>query len=285
MKKKKKIIIIVLLIFSCFLFSYVTFARYSFSNVWSYYLESQKFYFTSDNLSNNQINADTFWDGNSVYFNLKNYSNSDLISDKDISYQVTCEVIDGDETCELNGRGTSTITGVLSKSERCVNDIDLEDVSSLNKTECETSGYIWEKRLVSNDIYFDVLSDNEISDVSVRITATSISPFRKTITGVFNLNKTDVSSGYIDYRVNHYDVYDELIVSNTYNTSKDVSVSFDSTKRIVEVTNNMTIITTDEDDYVDSYSFSLNGMTNEKFVFYSKSESSNYNDIVVRELS
>ena len=284
MKKKKKILIIVLLIFCSFLFSYATFARYSFSNIWNYYLESQKFYFTSDNLSNNQINTDTFWDGNSVYFNLKNFSNSDLISDKDISYQVQCEVVDGDEDCLLNGRESSTITGVLSKSERCVNDIDSEDVSSLNKTECETSGYTWEKRLVTNDLYFDVVSDEEITDVSVRITAVSTSPFRKTITGVFNLNKTGDSTGHIDYVVNHYDVYDELIISNTYNTSKDVSVSFDSSKRIIDVTNNMTINSSDSNQYINSFTFSLNGMSNEKFIFYSKNNTINFSDIIVREL-
>ena len=285
MKKKKKIIIIILLLCSCFLFSITTFARYSFSNVWNYFLESQKFYFTSDNLSNNQINTDTFWDGNSVHFNLKNYSNNDLISDNNISYQVECEVIDGDEECELNGTGRSLVTGVLSKSEGCVNEEDLEDVSSLNKTECETSGYTWEKSLVSNDLYFDITSDNEISDVSVRITATSISPFRKSMTGVFNLNKSDASTGHIEFRVNHYDVYDELVVSNTYNSQKSVSVSFDSTKRIVDVTNNMTILTTDNNSYVNSYSFSINGMTNEKFIFYSKDYLTIFNDIIVRELS
>ena len=284
MKKKKKLFIIILLLCFCSLFSYATFARYGYSNVWNYYLESHGFYFSSDNLSNNQINTDTFWDGNSVHFNLKNFSNSDLISDRDISYQVECEVIDGDETCELNGRGVDTITGVLSKSESCVNDIDELDVSSLNKTECETSGYTWEKELVTNDLYFDVLSDEEITDVSIRITATSTSPFRKNITGVFNLTKSDVSTGHIEFRVNHYDEFDELVVSNTYSILKAVSVSFNSSRRIVDIKNNMTILDTDEDEYVDSYSFNINGMANEKFTFYRRDNSSDISDFIVREM-
>ena len=285
MNKKKKILLILLLISLCFTFSYVTFARYSFRNVWNYYLESQGFYFKSDQLSNNQNNTDTFWDGNSVHFNLKNYSNSDLISDTDISYEVECEVIDGDETCELNGRGRDTVTGVLSKSARCVNTIDEEDVSELNKTECETSLYTWEKSLVSNDLYFDITSENEIGEVDVLITATSTSPFRKTITGYFHLNRSDASTGQIEYHVNHYDMYDELIVSNTYNVTKDVSVSFDSSKRIVDVMSNMTVLTTDNNNYVNSYSFRINGLSNEKFIFYSKDGLLDFRDIVAQEMS
>ena len=284
MSKKKKIIIIVLLLFLCLSFSYTTFARYSFRNVWNYYLESQKFYFTSDQLSNDQKNSDTFWDGNSVHFNLKNYSNNDLISDKDISYEVECEVLDGDETCELNGRGRSSITGVLSKSARCVNTIDEVDVSSLNKTECETALYTWEKSLVSNDLYFDIISENEIDEVDVLITATSTSPFRKTITGYYHLNKSDASTGHIEYHVNHFDLYDELIVSNTYSSSKNVSVSFNSSKRIVEVMNNMTIVASDNNNYVNSYNFTINGLSNEKFIFYRKDDSLDFSDIIAQEI-
>ena len=129
MKKRYKIILIVVLIGFCLGLFLTTLARYSSSNVWNYYLESQGFYFSSDNLSNDQVNVDTFWDGSSVHFNLKNFSNNNLITSKDISYQVSCEVIDSDIPCTLNGTESSTVNGVLSKSSRCVNDIDQIDVS------------------------------------------------------------------------------------------------------------------------------------------------------------
>lgn len=279
MKKKYKIFLIVILIGFCFGFLLTTLARYSSSNVWNYYLESQGFYFTSDNLSNEQVNVDTFWDGSSVYFNLKNFSNNDLITDKDISYQVSCEVIDSDIPCTLNGTDKSSINGVLSKSSRCVNEIDDVDVTSMNKTECEVSGYTWEKTAVTSDLYFDVISD---SDVSVRVTAVSLSPFKKTLTGIFNLNKSEVDSGNIDYSVNHYDVYDELIISNSYDTGKCVSVNFDSSKRVVDVTGDMNVLSTDNNGYVNSFSFGVGSMSNEKFVFYNKT-GLDFNDIVVSE--
>lgn len=281
MKKRYKIILIVVLIGFCLGLFLTTLARYSSSNVWNYYLESQGFYFSSDNLSNDQVNVDTFWDGSSVHFNLKNFSNNDLISSKDISYQVSCDVIDSDVPCTLNGTESSTVNGVLSKSSRCVNEIDQIDVSSMNKTECEVAGYTWENVSVTNDLYFDIDSD-EITDVSVLITVNSTSPFRKTMSGIFNLSKSDVVTGNIDYNVNHYDSFDELIISNSYDTGKCVSVSFDSSKRVVDLTNDMNIISSDNNGYVNSFSFGVGSMSNEKIIFYNKT-GLDFNDIVVGE--
>ena len=281
MKKRYKIILIVVLIGFCLGLFLTTLARYSSSNVWNYYLESQGFYFSSDNLSNDQVNVDTFWDGSSVHFNLKNFSNNNLITSKDISYQVSCEVIDSDIPCTLNGTESSTVNGVLSKSSRCVNEIDQIDVSSMNKTECEVAGYTWENISVTNDLYFDIDSD-EITDVSVLITVNSTSPFRKTMTGVFNLSKSEVVTGNIDYNVNHYDSFDELIISNSYDTGKCISVSFDSSKRIVDITNDMNIISSDNNGYVNSFSFGVGSMSNDKIVFYNKT-GLDFNDIVVSE--
>lgn len=281
MKKRYKIILIVVLIGFCLGLFLTTLARYSSSNVWNYYLESQGFYFSSDNLSNDQVNVDTFWDGSSVHFNLKNFSNNDLISSKDISYQVSCDVIDSDVPCTLNGTESSTVNGVLSKSSRCVNEIDQIDVSSMNKTECEVAGYTWENVSVTNDLYFDIDS-NEITDVSVLITVNSTSPFRKTMSGIFNLSKSEVVTGNIDYNVNHYDSFDELIISNSYDTGKCVSVSFDSSKRVVDLTNDMNIISSDNNGYVNSFSFGVGSMSNEKIIFYNKT-GLDFNDIVVGE--
>ena len=281
MKKRYKIILIVVLIGFCLGLFLTTLARYSSSNVWNYYLESQGFYFSSDNLSNDQVNVDTFWDGSSVHFNVKNFSNNNLISSKDISYQVSCDVIDSDIPCTLNGTESSTVNGVLSKSSRCVNEIDQIDVSSMNKTECEVAGYTWENVSVTNDLYFDIDSD-EITDVSVLITVNSTSPFRKTMSGIFNLSKSDVVTGNIDHSINHYDSFDELIISNSYDTGKCVSVSFDSSKRVVDITNDMNILSSDNNGYVNSFSFGVGSMSNEKIIFYNKT-GLDFNDIIVSE--
>ena len=281
MKKRYKLILIVVLIGFCLGFFLTTLARYSSSNVWNYYLESQGFYFSSDNLSNNQSNVDTFWDGGSVHFNLKNFSNNNLISSKDIAYQVSCEVIDSDIPCTLNGTESSTVNGVLSKSSRCVNEIDQIDVSSMNKTECEVAGYTWENVSVTNDLYFDIDSD-EVTEVSVLITVNSTSPFRKTMSGIFNLSKSDVVTGNIDYSVNHYDSFDELIISNSYDSGKCVSVSFDSSKRVIDLTSGINILSSDNNGYVNSFSFGVGSMSNEKFTFYNKT-GLDFNDIIVSE--
>ena len=242
-------------------------------------MESRGFYFSSDNLSNNQLNVDSFWDGSSVYFNLKNNINGDLITDYDIRYSATCEVIDSEDTCTMNGTNSNTVTGVLSKSSFCVNEIDDTDVSLMNKTECEVAGYTWDVNLVTSDLYFDVDTD---SDVSVRITVTSTSPYRKTLTGIFNLYKNEVDNGSISYNVNHYDVYDELIITNSYDSGKCVSVSFNNSKRVANITNDMSNITY-SGGYANSFNLGIGGFNSEKVVFYSKDGLLNFSDIVVSE--
>ena len=176
--------------FMCF---YLTsLARYKSSSVWNYYLESHGFYFSSDFLGNDVKNVDTLWDGNSVHFNLKNSINDSLVTEYDIRYNVTCEVLsDIPATCNLNGTNNSTFTGVLSSNARCINDIDDTDVSSFNKTECEIKGYSWQNLVANQDIYFDIVPTEgyELNNVDVSIVVNSVSPYKKSISGTFSLFK------------------------------------------------------------------------------------------------
>ena len=289
--KKKRTILIILILLTLISFSYLTsFARYSSNYVWNYYLESHGFYLTSDFLGLDKKNINTLWDGNSVHFNIKNFSNNNLITDYDIRLDVTCEVLNGDPyICKLNGTESSSLNLVLSANSQCINNVDDVDTSGFSKTECELGGYTWQVLAVNQDAYFTLTSTNgsEINNANVKITVRSTSPYRKTITGIFNLFKNSKSVGEIIKQVNDNELYDELVITNSYNIRKCILVTFNSSTRTVDKTNDMLNITTDNNDYIDSFKIVLDGKTNKKIRFYNKDLSSNYqiDDFVVSESS
>ena len=279
MSTKRKLIIffcLVCFVMCCYLTSL---ARYSSSSVWNYYLESHGFYFSSDFLGNDKKNVDTLWDGNSVHFNIKNSSNDSLITDYDIRYNVSCEVLsDIPATCTLNGTGASSFNGVLSSNSRCINNIDEVDVSSFNKTECDIKGYSFENLEVNQDIYFDVVPDDgfELTNVDVKITVRSISPYRKSISGVFSLFKNSRDLGSITKSVIDNVDYDDLVITNSYDSRKCVNVKFDSSKRLVDYDDSMSNVILDDSGYIKEFNVSIDGMSNKKIKFFNRDFSYDY---------
>ena len=288
MSTKKKLIVVFCL-FSVGMFFYLTsLARYSSSSVWNYYLESHGFYFSSDFLGNDKKNVDTLWDGNSVHFNIKNSSNDSLITDYDIRYSVNCEVLsDIPVTCKLNGTNNSSFNGVLSSNSRCINDIDETDVSSFNKTECEIKGYSFENLAVNQDIYFDIVPQDgfELNNVDVKITVSSVSPYKKSISGVFSLFKNSRDLGSITKSIIDSVDYDDLVLTNSYDSKKCVNVRFDSSKRIVDYDDSMSNIILDDSGYIKEFNVSIDGMSNRKIKFFNRDFSYNYSvdDFIVDE--
>ena len=288
MKTKKKILIILVLLTLLSLSYLTSFARYTSNHVWNYYLESHGFYLSSDNLDMDKKNINTLWDGNSVHFNIKNYSNNDLITDYDIRVDVICEVLtDGPYVCKLNGTESSSLNLTISANSRCVNNIDEEDVSGYGKRDCEISGYEWQILSVNQDAYFSVETTNgsEVSNVNVKITVRSTSPYRKTMTGIFSLFKNTQNVGEIVKQIYDNELYDELVLTNSYDIRKCVLVTFDSTKRTVDKDNSMSNITTDSNGYINSFKITIDGKNSKKFRFYNKDFSSNYSvdDFVISE--
>lgn len=286
-KRKLIVLFVIIGIGVCFLLT--SLAKYSSSSVWNYYLESHGFYFSSDFLGNNNRNVDTLWDGNSVHFNIKNSSNGSLITDYDIRYNISCEVLnDAPATCKLNGTNNSYYSGVLSSNSRCINDIDEVDVSSFNKTECEIKGYSFENLAVNQDAYFDVVPDEgeEINNVEVLVTVSSTNPYRKSISGVFSLFKNAPDLGSITKTINDGVDFDDLVLTNSYGIRKCLNVKFDSSKRIVDVTSDMSNTSVDVTGYVEEFNISIDSKSNKKIRFFNKDFSYNYSvdDFIVTEI-
>jgi len=244
--KKRKILTIVIILIILFSTISLTLGKYIYNSVWVYYISSRGFYFESDKLDiNTKKNSILKWEGENLEFELKNSSNSGLISEDDITYKITCEVL-GDEfdyvECVLNGTESNVYTGTLATVSYCKNSKDSMDVSALEKAECEIQGYTWYNETTSKTNYFNLnLIDDtkKIDEVAVKITAESLTPYSKKIVGIYNLNKLEKKETNLIINYQNYVEYDELILTNLSNEQKCVEIIFDSNNYIIDLNDNI----------------------------------------------
>ena len=292
MNKRKKVIILFIFISISFSLAIFSFAKYTSSYVKGYYLKSKGFYFESNELKNDKNITNLLWDGGAVSFALKNYSSENLITDSDIRYTLTCEILTENinATCTINDSNNSTSNLVLSSNASCINNKDETDVSSYNKTECEVGGYNWVKQKVSQNNYFNVIFSNQNDqnkEIDVKITATSTSPYRKSVSAIFKLQKNTRSSGEIIDTNKVFSNYSELILTNTYSQNKCLQISFDSSNRILDVSSVTTNLSYDNNDYVNSFKVNINANSSLKIKFFKRNSNSNLslNDYVIQQSS
>lgn len=272
MKKHTKILIIIVAVLGLVSITpkAVSFAKYVSGSIWNYYLESKEFYFSSDQLDiTTKENVNNNWNGKSVYFNLKNSLNDIAVTDYDITYKVTCTTDNEDISCNLNNSNSNTYEGVLSSYETCVNGTDATDVSDLDKETCQMSGYDWKKTVSTADLFFDLTSDKEIENVNVTVEVQSLSPYKKTLTGTFSLQKDNSENDKVTLNYNSYETYSRLVVSNNNVATKCARLTWDSANIKIDDTDlSIESYETDEDGYINEITFSLDGKSNRNFKFY-----------------
>lgn len=273
-----------------------TYAKYVYSSIWNYYLNSKGFYFSSDYLGSNTIeNVNNLWNGSSVYFNVKNNLNNNVVTDYDIGYNVVC-TIKGDAAthseCHLNGNSSNTQSGVLTNIQSCVNiKEDQTDVSGLNKTDCELGGYEWESQIATNELYFDVaVTDDsyQLSDVVVNIVVTSTSPYVKALSGDFTLHKITNNENKINLNFKNYSNYNRLVISNSYLESKCIRVSWDSNKMLIDSNSGQfSSYETDTNNYINAIKLNINSKESLNYIFYSRNFGVTYtvDDFSLEEIS
>lgn len=279
--KKKNILILCGILVGIVLLNYAyTYAKYVANSTWNYYLQSKEFFFSSDSLDSEGFkNVNTTWDGNKTTFNIKNSISLDKITDYDIKYDVSCEVLQGDGAkCLMNGTGTNTFSGTLSSNQMCINKTDDNvDVSNYNKSKCEIDGYTWSKIEATKELYFEI--DKNIDDVVVLVTLKTKEPYSKTITGTFTLHKGTKEIEKIVKSYESFTNYDILTIKNSYQTSKCVDIKFDSTKFRID-TDNLDIkkYEEDTDGYVNKVSLQLERNNDYKIKFYKTKFDELYDD-------
>ena len=271
MKHRKYLIIIFLSTLALMVVYFgITYAKYVYKEAHNYYLQSKGFYFTSDYLDvNTKQTVNNYWDGSSVYFNIKNNINESIVTDYDINYKVKCTTNNANATCNLNGSGKNEIDGVLKLNAVCENNTsDGVDTSTFTYEECSSNGYTWNNKVVSEEMYFDIVGD-DISRVNVNLEISSISPYKKTLVGKFILNKVKTTTD-IDIKYKDYSEYGILNLRNNSNTTRCVVVSFDPNNLLVNEYNTAKSYTKNSDNYIDSLTISINSSSSANYKFYKK---------------
>lgn len=285
-KVKKKILLLLLLVIGSFMYMYAfSFAKYVSDTVLNYYFETKGFYFSSDNLAVTTVkNVNTLWDGGNVNFNIRNNLNQAIITDYDINYSLVCTVEGAASSyteCRLNGTSLNTLDSILVNSKTCINITnDGINVSSYNQEDCESGGYEWTNEVVIDDHYFNVILTNgsyEITDVTVKIVATSNSPYTKTLEGEFILHNSNIEEDNLVIEYDNYSNYDRLIISNSYSTTKCVKVSWDSSDLIIHAdTSEFSSYSTDINDYINEIKFNIGAKKSVSHIFYRKDFAETY---------
>ena len=273
LKSKPLFVLLILLAISSMYISF-TFSRYVYNKMWTHYVVSNEFHFESDYLTKKGIdNHFNYWQGEDIYFNIKNFEGSD-ITDLDISYNVTCEVLgeaSSHATCSINGTDADELTLSLDKNDYCVNNIDEVDVSSHNVDRCNQEGYEWHKEKVEDEIYFNVKSTNEnyqLDQVEVLIKVESTSPYKKVLKGTFYLMRVDQELEDLIVDINHKTDYDEVYIINTFNEDKCYSLDWDkNTIKIDEDLDNFLDYEEDPTGFINEVHFKINKKSSKLFKF------------------
>ena len=276
MKHKKKIILLTI-IFCSILIIIVssTFAKYVYNSAWSYYLHSRGFYFYSDSLNNdNKKNSILKWDGTDIKFEIRNNENDNLVSEYDISYTVTCEVLNEEKeylSCNLNNTGESTSSGKLSSSSKCIDEKGEKNVDNLIKSECELSGYTWKNEVTNKEISFNLELKDEtkaIDEVSVQIKVESTYPYKKVLKGVYNLNLIEEQMEYeLDFQ--NFSAFGELTIINKLERDKCFYISFDEKELLYNNFSSEVIETYDtKDGIINKLKVKIKSNTSSVFDFY-----------------
>lgn len=261
----------------------ITYAKYVSDAAFNYYLSSKGFFFESDELSTteNKI-TDTSWDGEKVTFSIKNSSNKYIASEADIDYEITCTVEEENTTkvCYLNGTEKNKVTGKLSASLGCLNETnDKVDTSSFTETQC--SNYTWTYLPTSKEHYFEIVDSegNPVDTATVLITAKSTAPYEKTISAKYILTKDSSDLGSLELKYEPKSNYENLVITNSYNEDKCLSLKWDATDLIIDEDSNDIISTkTNSDSYINEIIFKASKKNSINYTFYKLDSTKTYSE-------
>ena len=281
MKKIKKYLILLLIIsfIGIFLSLTYSFAKYVKDVAWEYHLKSKGFYLSSLELNTNpKNNVKNSWTGDAVYFTLNNSQNDELITDYDINYEVTCEILGAEALqaeCHLNGTNSSEDTGILASYQGCINNTqDGINVSGYSKSDCELEGYVWKNQVATKDLYFEIVPNDpeyKINIITVNIKIKSTSPYKKTLEGNFTLYKNENNLAEIQVDYYDFDNSGKLILANHQNQLRCLNLKWDSNKLLIE--ENLLLYDSyevDPDGYIKEINFSIESNSSKELIFFKK---------------
>lgn len=285
-KRGKIIIVFALILFLCLFINPISMARYVYNTIKNYYLETQSFYFNCDKLAedtaiyqiDNWAGVDVF----SVTYNMNSMKNNLVVSNSDISYNI---------------------------SYSCSSNIDC--------TVSKTSGFI---PTTTNTDYFTLTFSPNVAlregdSVWMEVSASATEPYTKTISGKITFNVgipglayeiiDESSQPYLNFEVtNTLDFYKVITAFDSYQVGDTMSVSnyqrlsdanklkcasalirldFDPNVVLLDMTSqeyldsvSHTITTIGGYDYINSVTFRLDAISSTMIRFYKVNAEENY---------
>lgn len=251
MSRRKKInklkVAIAIFALLVFFMSVTGLGRFVYNAVRDRYLSSRKFYFTSNLLTPNGNAANPHeyanWDGIGIYeIDINMFSkNNDLEKyDGELKYSVKLDYNNTDILCSLDYSDFSNTDGFYTESE-------VDGVVTDNRQTIPASN---EGELT---VYVKPSGNKELEigdEYTIKVTAFTSDPYKKTIEGSFKLKITDVAFTVEDEEDISYVI---MNVRNTRDYDSDITISFDPS-----------IVRLDFNDkaYVERQSFTTDGSNN-----------------------
>ena len=271
----KKLIILFLLIFiiiqlltKVIVPGAVTVSRYMYSVARGYYLNTKKFYFNSDKLSDSlnpaHFKADN-WSGVDPYeitIKVNSRKNNIEFAPMDIEYDIeaTYTVFKSDGT-EYENAKDLVMFSLLDKEN--VTSENYTDDNGKSKIRYTTNGVIYASTQANNQDYFRIkfelapnvsLNDNDY--VYIQVKANSVSPYKVNLEGDF---KVYIGNLGMSYKIEDsaYNPYLNVIVTNTldyytadsdfsYTSSDGQVVSCEAGKTIISISDYINCLTEDQ---------------------------------------
>jgi hypothetical protein len=283
---KRRRIIIILLIIILLLPLGITFSRYVTENVKNYLMEANNFFFNSDKLVSGGITYGiNNWGGASnieIQFELNNHKNNILTSDSDIVYTLTTNCDNSLILCNL-----SSNSGVIQVAEKTDNFVltivpvrPFNDNESVTATVSASSSSPYEKTLSAT---FVVTVGRR--GVDYQITDSVGSPYLIfTVTNALDTYK--VVTPFDNYTAGHLFTLNEYLALSNENKAKCASVvatlSFNPSEVIIDTTSDIISRSTTQTtsyqgvNYISSITFPMDIMMSQEVRFYKRDSSRNY---------
>lgn len=247
----------------------INYGRYVKDIFQMYYLRSQNFYFSSDRLTIHgkeyEIEPWNMEDDYTINLNLNSKLNNLEVTTEDIVFDITCETIgENASKIDCSFSETSIKRALLNQKIQVIND----NTTTLN-------------------LYVSKLQDASDGDkLSVKVTATSKSPYAETLSATFTLIKGDYEVSY-EIEDSPGDVYFKTIVTNASDNVSDITLTIpnaylgdhvvlDMTNPILTSTDYDVETQTNSNGYIQVVKFTMQPKTSMMLRYYKLDKTKNF---------
>ena len=276
-----------------------SFGRYVYQGLINFYLQTKRFYFNSDKLTESgAIFRIENWSGvgsYSVTFNMNSFDNNMLVSDDNIDYtieyscseEITCNLVDSNTTRQIpSSTNTDTFTIIMSVPTNTV--FNRGDSVTLNVKTTSTSPYAKELTGRFTLVVGHYGLSHEIEDsanspyLNVRITNTlDYYTVNQNITG-HNAGTQISIEDYLALSNTDKEKCSSSIITLTYNPQV---VLLDMTSEAYQEAVNITTQVINGYNYVNSISFKIDALSSKMIKFYKIDTTQNYTYPIVNNSS